>query len=219
VTALRRVFALVAIAVGLVGLGINFQLIMSGMWSVTETGAPPRGPAGTFVYFWSFFTHLTNLWLLLCYVSELTGWKWLGWLRHPVGRASMAGSITLVMVFYHFMLAPNYHFEGGLLVSNILMHYLAPLLYLVWWAALSGHGALRLRDVPTMLLPGILYLVYSLVRGAIVSEYPYDIIDVTKVGYGGVAIGAGILIVLVAIFCVVLVGLDRLLGRQRTVPA
>jgi hypothetical protein len=97
-----------------------------------------------------------------------------------VGRASMAGSITLVMVFYHFMLAPNYQFEGGLLVSNILMHYIAPLLYLVWWAVFSSHGTLRLRNVPVMLLPGILYVVYSLVRGAIVGEYPYDIIDVDQ---------------------------------------
>lgn len=217
--AARRVFALAAIVVGLVGLGINFQLIMAGMSSVTETGAPPRGPVGTFVYFWSFFTHLTNLWLLLCYVSELTGWKWLSWLRHPVGRASMAGSITLVMVFYHFMLAPNYHFEGGLLVSNILMHYVSPIMYLVWWAVLSSHGTLRLRHVPLMLLPGIGYLAYALIRGAIVGEYPYDIINVTKAGYGGVAIGAAILIVLVAIFCALLVGLDRLLARGRPIAA
>jgi len=219
VSALRRPYALVAILAGLIGLGINFQLIMGGMWAPTETGGPPRGPVGTFVYFWSFFTHLTNLWLILCYVSELTGWRWLSWLRHPVGRASMAGSITLVMVFYHFMLAPNYHFEGGLLVSNILMHYVSPFLYLVWWAALSSHGTLRPRQVPLMLLPGLGYLAYALVRGAITGEYPYDIINVTKVGYGGVAIGAAILIVLVAIFCALLVGLDRLLARNQTAPA
>jgi hypothetical protein len=214
VGAFPRAFALAAIAVGLVGLGINFQIIMATATSLTETGAPPRGTVGTFVYFWSFFTHLTNLWLILCYISELTGWTWLAWLRRPVGRASMAGSITLVMVFYHFMLAPNYQFEGGLLVSNILMHYIAPLLYLVWWAVFSSHGTLRLRNVPVMLLPGILYVVYALARGAMVGEYPYDILDVAKAGYGGVAIGVAVVVALVAIFCAAMVGIDRLIARR-----
>src|SRR5262245_45434605 len=115
-TLFRRVFAVAAILVSLVGLVINFYIIVL---------PSDRGPAGALVYFWSFFTHVTNTWLVLCYVSELTGWRWLSWLRHPIGRASMAASITLVMFFYHFMLAPNYHFEGGLLVSNILLHYVS----------------------------------------------------------------------------------------------
>jgi hypothetical protein len=208
-TLFRRVFAVAAILVSLVGLVINFYLIVL---------PSDRGPVGAVIYFWSFFTHVTNTWLVLCYVSELTGWRWLSWLRHSVGRASMAASITLVMFFYHFMLAPNYHFTGGLLVSNILMHYVSPVLYLAWWA-ISSHGTLKFRDIPLMLAPGLTYVAYALIRGAIVSEYPYDILDVAKAGYGRVAIGVGVLLVLVTIFCVVLVAIDRLIGRRVEAPA
>ena len=54
-----------------------------------------------------------------------------------------------------------------------------------------------------------------LLRGAVVNEYPYDILDVSKNGYAGVAIGVLILLVAVAIFAAILIGADKLLGRQR----
>lgn len=209
--ALRRPFAIAVILMGLVGLGINFQLFIGGDGSGPIA---PRGFLDAVVHFWTYFTHVTNLWLVLCYVSELTGWRGLSWLRHPVGRASMAGSITLVMVFYHFMLAPNFDFQGWLLVANVLMHYVTPLLYLAWWAVFCPHGTLRFASAPLMLVPGLVYVAWALAYGAIAGTYPYDILDVSKAGYGGVAIGVGILVVLVALFCLLLVVIDRWLGRR-----
>ena len=202
-----RIVALVGIAVGIAGLAIDLWVILDG-----EAGSG-RSLAATLIYFWTFFTHVGNAGVLLVYLATLTRWGWLGWFRQPVTQASWAGNIALVMVFFHFMLAPYFHFEGPILVANDLLHYVAPLIYLLWWAVFTRHGSLRYGDVPLMLVPGLVYLAWALGRGAVVGEYPYDILDVNAHGYGGVAVGAGIVILAVAAFCLVLVTVDRVMGR------
>lgn len=212
----RRTYAWLGIAVGLAGLLIDFWIIM-GSPPVNVDGQPvERSMVGQFVYFWSFFTHLSNLGLVLVYWSELSGTRWLSWLRHPVGRASMAANIALVMVYFHIALAPLYNFTGGLLVSNYLLHYVAPILYLIWWVWLNPRAALSVASVPIMLLPGLVYVVLVLIRGAIENDYPYPILDPAKGnGYASVAIGVAILLGALAVGCLVLVAIDRLLARWR----
>ena len=203
------------IAVGVTGLVIDAASIFPSMSVVSPTNAVARSFFDTFFYFWTYFTHLTNLWLVVCYLSFVTQWRWIGWFRRPTMLASAAAFITLVMLFYHFMLAPYIRMEGALQVATYLLHYVAPVMYLVWWALGTPHGRLGWGRIPLMLLPGIVYIAWVLLRGAVANEYPYDILDVTKNGYGGVAIGVLILLAAVAIFAAILVGADKLLARRK----
>jgi len=210
-----------AIAVGVVGLYLDFSVI-SGTMKATADNPVARPLPNMLIYYWTFLTNLSNLGLILIYLSDLTRWPWLAWFRHPVTRAGMAGIMMLVMFFYHFMLAPTLPpVPPAITVSNILLHYVTPILYLGWWLGLGAHGTLRLRDVPVMLVPGLSYVAYVLIRGLIAGEYPYTILDPTFAipghpaqGYLGVAIGVGILVVLVAIFDLLLVGIDGLIARR-----
>ena len=66
-----------------------------------------------------------------------------------------------------------------------------------------------------MLIPTLIYFVYVLARGAWVEEYPYPVINVTRLGYPqtllhalAIAIGLGALMFIV-------VGIDEVLGRRR----
>ena len=205
-----NIVAWVGMIVGAAGLAIDAGMIFPSMMS----GSAARSFPDVFIYFWTFFTHLTNLWLIVTYLSVSSGVRWLGWLRQPSTMASAAAFITLVMLFYHFMLAPYLQMEGALLVASYLLHYVAPLIYLAWWAIWAPHGALRLTQIPLMLLPGVAYLAWVLLRGAVVDEYPYDILDVSKSGYGGVAIGVVALLVAVSILAALVVGADRLIARR-----
>ena len=219
--ALKNVWAWVAIAAGLVGLALDFQAI-AGTMVASAQNPVARSLPNMLIYYWTFLTNLSNLGLILVYLSDLTAWRWLSWFRHPVTRAGMAGIMMLVMFFYHFMLAPTLpELPQAIVVSNILLHYVTPLLYLGWWLGFGTHGTLRWRDVPMMLVPGLSYVAYVLVRGLIAGEYPYTILDPTFAipghgaqGYLGVAIGVGILVVLVAIFDLLLVGVDGLIARR-----
>ncbi len=215
---LRTLLALAGVSAGVVGLAIDGWEIFPSVMTISATNEVARSFPDAFIYFWTYFTHLTNLWLLLTYASVLTGWSWLGWFRRPVIMASAAAFITLVMLYYHFMLAPTLKLEGALGVATWLLHYIAPILYLLWWALFAPHGVLRFKQIGLMLLPGIGYVAWVLLRGAIVHEYPYDILDAGKFGYGGVAIGVAVLLVAVSIFSVIIVWGDRLLA-QRGKPA
>jgi hypothetical protein len=216
---LRIPAASLGILLGLVGLTIDFIEIVPPALVASATNPVPRSLPDALVWFWTYFTHLSNLGLVLVYVAVLTGWRWLRWFANVRTQAAIGGYILLVMLYYHFMLAPLYRFEGAMLVSTITLHYVTPIYYLGWWALFSPHGSLRLVHIPGMLIPGFIYVGWVLLRGLVATEYPYDILDAGKNGYGGVAIGVGMLLIAVAIFCAVLVGLDRLLGRRATAEA
>jgi hypothetical protein len=213
---LALVTAGAGLAVGIIGLVVDAALIFPSLSVVSATNPVARSFPDIFVYFWTYFTHLTNLWLVVCYLAWVTEWRGLGWFRRPTMLASAAAFITLVMLFYHFMLAPYLEMTGALLVASVLLHYVAPLLYLFWWVVGAPHGGLGWWKLPVMLLPGVLYVAWVLLRGAIVHEYPYDILNADKAGYFGVAIGVMILLVAVSIFAAILIGADRLLARRNT---
>lgn len=213
---MRIFIALLGLLVGLVGLGIDAWLIFPSVMAVSPTNPVARSFPDALIYFWTFFTHLTNLGLLLVYAAAITRWRWLGWFRQAGTRALMGGYIVLVMLYYHFMLAPELKMEGALAFATVLLHYVAPLFYLGWWALLTPHGTLRYRQIPGLLVPGLAYVAWVLLRGALTGDYPYAILNASKSGYLQVAIGTGILLSAVAVFCVVLVFADTLLGRGKT---
>lgn len=215
---LRSFFALIAIAIGVVGLALDFYVIAGVM------GPPQNRPLWNFlIYYWSFLTNLSNTALLLIYLADLTGARWMGWFRDPVTKGGMAGIMMLVMFFYHFMLAPYLpDLPQAIDISNVLLHYVTPVLFLIWWGVFSDHGTLRYRHLPLMLLPGLAYVAYIEIRGPIAGEYPYTILDPRAVEPGDpaggpltVAIGVGVLVVLVAIFDLLLVFIDGLIARRQ----
>src|SRR5262245_44078704 len=127
---IRFGYVLLAVAIGVVGLGLNFYVIAGTM------GPPQNRSLPNFlVYYISFLTNLSNIALLLVYLSDHTKWGWLGWFRRHVTRGGIAGIMMLVMFFYHFMLAPTLPTDlpQAINVSNVLLHYITPLLYLGWW--------------------------------------------------------------------------------------
>ena len=203
------------IGIGVTGLVIDASLIFPSMSVVSATNPVARSFPDVFVYFWTYFTHLTNIWLVVCYLAYVTEWRWIGWFRRPTMQASAAAFITLVMLFYHFMLAPYLQMEGALQVASYMLHYVTPVMYLAWWAFGAPHGRLGWGRIPLILLPGVIYVAWVLLRGAMVHEYPYDILDVNKNGYLGVGIGVLILLIAVAIFASIFVLADGWLGRRQ----
>ncbi len=214
----RLALALLAIVIGAIGLALDFYVIAGVM------GPPQNRSLWSFlVYYWSFLTNLSNTVLILIFAADLSGARRLGWFRDPVTKSGMAGIMMLVMFFYHFMLAPYLpDLPRTIEISNVLLHYVTPVLYLGWWLAFSRHGGLRYRHVPLMLVPGLAYVAYIELRGPLAGEYPYTILDPGYAPPGGtpagpltVAFSVGVLVVLVAIFDLLLVFIDGLIARLR----
>jgi hypothetical protein len=168
---------------------------------------------GALIFYFSFFTILTNLMLVLIYASELWPRQWLNWFRRPATRGMMVAAIILVMGFYHFVLAATWAPEGLARLADIALHYVTPVFYVVWWVLFARHGTLKWTDIPNMLLPPTIYLIYVMIRGAIVTEYPYPILEAHRLGYGAVTINVFGVLVGLTILCAITIAVDRALTR------
>ncbi|AEQ51833.1 Pr6Pr family membrane protein [Pelagibacterium halotolerans] len=203
--------AAVGLANGLVAIGLQWSLSMPALYGTGHNFLTAN------IHFLSYLTILSNTGLILAYAGTLFPVKPLAWARHPVMRGMMAGVITLVMIFYHFLLAPLQDFEGPHLLATTLLHYVAPTLYIVWWIGFVPHGQLAWRNLPLMLVPTLIYFLYTLARGALVAEYPYPPLDVAALGYERVLVNALMVAVGLAVLCMFAIFLDRLLGRKNPI--
>ena len=205
----RTIVATLGFVIGLGALLLQFALAIPLRLSTGDN------LLGAVVYYFTFFTILTNLMLVLIYLSELSTAGWLNWWRSPVTRAMMAGAMALLMPFYHLLLAGLWQPQGLQAIADTTLHYIAPTLYLLWWLILQPKGTLRFADIGWMVLPPAIWLVWTMLRGAVLNEYPYPILEVHKLGYPAVA--ANILVVLailLGLFALTVV-LDRLLVRRK----
>lgn len=207
----QRALTLIGLLIGAVGLVLQFAL------SIPAYLSAGRNLADALIAFFTFYTILTNLCLVLIYLSDLTEAKWLGWFRGARTRGMMAGVIILVMLFYHALLAGLWSPEGLFRVADTILHYVTPIYFVIWWWIFADHGKLTLRDVPLMLVPSLIYVAWAMARGAVVNEYPYPILEVPQLGYPQVLVNIVIVAVALAALLALAVAADRYLARSSTV--
>lgn len=182
---------------------------------------------GAVVFFFSFLTILTNLMLVLIYLSELVDWPWLDWWRWPSTQGMMVGVMLLVMAFYHFLLAGTWAPEGWSKVADIALHYATPIIYTLWWLLFARHGNLAWRHLPVMAIPLFAYAIYTLIRGPIIGSYPYEVFNPgalngsgQAVGYPGVVMNLAVLFVALLVLWALVILIDRALaGRVQKAAA
>ncbi|PTR29918.1 hypothetical protein C8J98_10749 [Luteibacter sp. OK325] len=203
--ALSNLFAVVVAAVAWPALMLQYWLIL---WS---------GPIGyATVRYFSFFTILSNLLVAVVAASAATGGNWapLRFWRNPRVRGLAALCIAVTCLIYATILAGQWHPQGPQLIADRALHYVLPALYLFWWVVLLPHGTLVWRDALRWLGFPLVYLVWTLLRGAVVHEYPYAFVDADHLGYGGVLVNSLVIALVFVVLGLGLVSIDRVLGRH-----
>ena len=206
---MQRIATWLGLLIGSGGLLLQFCLTL-----ITK-GEQGSDIVSTLVFFFTFYTILTNIMLVLIYLSEVAEWRWLSWWRSTVTRGMMSGAIALVGIFNHLLLAQLQDLTGLRSLADTILHYLTPTWFVLWWLLFQPKQRLKLADIPVMLLPTLIWLVWAMARGAVVSEYPYPILDAVKLGYGQVAINCVFVFVGLLLIYLVVIGLDRVLGRAK----
>ncbi|WP_421759645.1 Pr6Pr family membrane protein [Devosia sp.] len=205
---LKRVITTLAFAITL-GV-LVFQVVLT----VNQRLSNGDSLIGALVYYFTFFTILTNLMAAAVYLSDLVRWAWLQWWRTPWVRAMTAGAIVLVMVVYHFLLFGLADFDIWFTIADRTLHYVDPTMYALWWVLFQAHGQLRWAELPKMLVYPLVYVIWAMARGAVVNEYPYPFLAANQLGYGPVLLnGLGVLAGFVVLYAAT-IGLDRLLARR-----
>lgn len=177
-----------------------------------------RGLLGSIVFYFSFFTILTNIGAVLVHASLLSSsfYAWLPAFAGPRMRAGVAASITLVFIVYATVLARLWQPQGLFLLCDILLHYVKPVLFVLWWLISGADGRTRWSDISWWVLYPIAYLAYALARAPLAGEVPYPFLDVARNGVESVAMAALAITTLFLVICVVAVFVDHAIGRLRS---
>jgi hypothetical protein len=154
---------------------------------------------GALLDFVSYYTVGSNMLLVAIYAAHLSRARALRILRDTRVRTMAAAMIMLVMLVYLFILSRVEAPQGLGKVSANLAHYIAPPLYIAWWAATSHRDSIGFRDLPFMIAPSIGYMSYVLVLGHLTGRYPYAMLDADRLSTWGMVVhGMGLLLALLA---------------------
>lgn len=212
---MARFLQIAGLTAGLAGLILQFLI------TIPAAMAAGRGFFGAVVFYFSFFTILTNIAVVLVHISLLspTGYAWAPGFASPRLRAGVAVAICVVTIVYAVVLAPLWQPHGLFLLCNVLLHYVAPGLFVLWWLTAGAEGTSRWEDIPVWLLYPVAYVVYALTRAHFTGEAPYPFLDVRLTGILGVTLGMlGVAALFVALGTAA-VFLDRTIGRRRATTA
>jgi hypothetical protein len=103
---------------------------------------------------------------------------------------------------------------------NSVVHELMPLVMLADWLITPPAAKLRLRQGMLWLSFPLVWIVYTLIRGAIVNKYPYPFLNPVHGGYASVAVYCvAILIAMVVVSAFVVVLANAVGGGRRNVEA
>ena len=169
--------------------------------------------------FFSYFTVLTNL--LICVSLTLSLARPASsagrWCSRPSTVAGIATSIAFVGLSYHFLLRHTWNPQGTRLIADVLLHYVVPALYVLYWWFTVSKAELGWTNPLIWSLYPTLYLAYALIRGSIIGSYPYPFIDAAALGYGRTMRNAfGLLFVFIALGCLFVALSRRARHRVRT---
>jgi hypothetical protein len=206
-----RFLQVAGLVIGLAGLILQFCI------SIPASMEAGRSLLGSIIFVFSFFTILTNIGAVLVYTSLLspTGYPWLPAFAGTRVQAGVAVSIALVFIIYATVLAQLWQPQGLFLLCDVLLHYVTPVLFVLWWLISGADGRTRWSDISWWVLYPIAYLIYALVRAPLAGEVPYPFLDVAKNGAASVAISAAAITGLFLVLCVVAVLADHGVARAR----
>lgn len=163
---------------------LGFSAIVTEIATLIERGffAPEN--------FFSYFTILSNIFAASIFI--VSALMVMGGLKMKV-LVMLRGAATLYMIVTGLVFAVLLAgIEGATLTAvpwdNIVLHYIIPLAVVGDWLIDPPKKRIDFRKALVWLIFPIIYVVYSLVRGAMVGWYPYPFLNPATNGYIGIAL-------------------------------
>ena len=137
----------------------------------------------TLLRFFSYFTISTNL-LVILYFGNLAVNNGLSksFLNKAESAAAITTYIVVVGLIYQLILSKLYKPEGLNLLADNIIHGFTPVVTFIFWIVYESDKKVRMNTIGYWCLYPFLYLVYTLVKGAMTGFYPYPFVDVMKYG-------------------------------------
>jgi hypothetical protein len=199
---IARIAALVVAAVAWTGLGVQSVATFHG----TANG-------DVVMTLWAllrFFTIWANIVVAVVMSGVALGQRWA---QRSVLLGGTTLSILLVGIVYGLLLRGLLELSGGDLLADTLLHKVTPILLPLWWLAFAAKGQLNWVAPWIWTIFPLAYLPYALLRGLAEGKYAYPFINVTKLGWSGVAVNAALIALGFIVAGYGMVWVDRRFGR------
>jgi hypothetical protein len=194
-------FALTAAAVFA---GVLIQVLVS---AGNEEGLFPTAAGRVFNVFW-YFTIQSNL--LVGVTSLMLA------LRPERGselfcafRLTGLVAITVTFIVFHTALSHLVDLQGWAKVADQILHTVVPLLAVGTWLKFGPRGLVDRSIALLALVPPLLWVVFTLIRGEMIDFYPYPFVDVNDLGYARVIANTALIALLFLALAVGAHAIDR----------
>ncbi len=186
-------------AVGWFALGLRYILLVTVV-------APELASPEVLVRYVSYFTIQANCLAALVLTAFALKAGRDEWLVHPFVRSAVAVYVAAVLLVYTAVLRTLWTTTGLQFLADLLLHYVMPVGYLLFWLFLVRKAGLRWYDPLLWLIYPLFYLAFVVVRGKWSGFYPYPFIDVGALGYSRAVVNTGaIMLVFVGLGALVVV--------------
>ncbi|GEM_PF-3033475 len=132
-----------------------------------------------------YFTMLANLlavvyfWLIYSMRMQIRSRTF----DHFIGGVVMYLFVTFVI--YAILLEGDYESQGLDLIGNVALHYLNPLLVIVYYGVFRKDYKFENKDIAIWFVFPIAYLVFLVLHGVVTDDYLYPFFQVAEVGVTG----------------------------------
>ncbi len=168
--------------------------------------------AETIIRFFSFFTILTNILVVLYFTSRISVFKenYISNLSNKGNLTALTAFILVVGLVYQIILRGTWQPTGLQKIIDELLHSVIPLFVLLYWLKFANKTDLIFKNIKIWFWYPIGYFLYIIIRGHFSNFYPYPFVNVTEMGYPQVLINS----VIVSLFFLFIMGTLIFIGNK-----
>jgi len=209
-----RFWHTVLAAVVIASLVAQIALLLEGGVDVNSGDASRPDIVTRFVRFFSFFTVESNLLVLASSIALVIDPARDDALFRIVRLDALLG-IAITWIVFALVLSKIVHTEGLAAWINFGFHDASPFLALAGWLAFGPWPRIDARTIALAFIWPVAWIVYTLIRGALVDWYPYPFLDAAALGYPKVFANIAIVIGLALVLAGAMRWIDRRLPSSR----
>lgn len=204
-----RVFAVTIALIGWLSLLLQFVLAM------TNPVEPEPSSLERFIRFFSYFTVSTNIIVTVMFTSIafFAASRFGSFLSRSTTQSAITSYISIVGIVYSLFLRNVWAPVGWNAVADHALHDVMPILSVLYWLIFAAKGDISWADPIKWLAYPLVYISYSLVRGALVAWYPYWFVDVTRLGYPSALINTGVVFIAFAVVGSIYAAIAKVMSR------
>lgn len=199
---------------GLTSVLVTFGILLQLQVAVANDSGYFEGVPSRIVNVLSYFTVQSNI--LIALTTGLLAVRLNRtetWLR--VLRLSAVIGITITGIVFHLALKGLTELTGPAVTADWILHTASPILGLLGWVIFGPRGWVTSRVIKLSVLFPVLWLAYTLARGALVEDrsgrnfYPYPFVDVVEHGYARVFVNIVVVAVLFFVLALAALAADK----------